>query len=330
MFSISDFYNKDFEVLKDYENVTVLEIENGGRGAMTFYHIMPGIDVVYNKFSTRKCVEPDFQPYTLNMLEINHCRHGRYGCAINGNDEYIYLGEGEAEVNVLGIKRGNPEFPLGFYEGTEILIDTIPARRYLEPIFPDAAKRLEQILDSVSQNDMAMRIKKTEEFDRIFAELYKVGTPLSLSYVKIKVIEAILIMQTIPFDRSVKNGKYFQKSDIEKVKAIHNEAIIRLDKKLTLNELSEEYGISLTVLKECFREIYGLPYYGYIKRYKMHKAVHYLEQTDLKISEIAGLLGYDNSSKFSAAFKSITGCTPSEYKNNNVRTEHLKLFGVEA
>lgn len=48
----------------------------------------------------------------------------------------------------------------------------------------------------------------------------------------------------------------------------------------------------------------------------MEMAAIDLETTDMTVSEIAGIYGYDNSSKFSEAFKKIKGIAPGEYRNN--------------
>ena len=39
-------------------------------------------------------------------------------------------------------------------------------------------------------------------------------------------------------------------------------------------------------------------------------------ETDIKISDIAERVGYDNPSKFSAAFKCVMGVTPVVYRND--------------
>ena len=46
----------------------------------------------------------------------------------------------------------------------------------------------------------------------------------------------------------------------------------------------------------------------------MHKATKLLTDTNLKIVEIAGKLGYENPNKFSTAFKKIIGMSPREYR----------------
>ena len=53
------------------------------------------------------------------------------------------------------------------------------------------------------------------------------------------------------------------------------------------------------------------------------------EETDKNINEIAGMLGYDNSSKFASVFKAKMKCPPTEYRKQKVHLEHERLFGVE-
>ena len=126
-----------------------------------------------------------------------------------------------------------------------------------------------------------------------------------------------------------KKKRYIEKEQVDKIKKIHNELISNLDKKITIEMLSKKYNIGTTPLKIYFKEIYGEPIYTYLKDYKIHRALHLLEETDKSISEIAGIVGYDNSSKFAKVFKDKMGCTPTEYKKQKVHLEHQRLFGVE-
>ena len=40
-----------------------------------------------------------------------------------------------------------------------------------------------------------------------------------------------------------------------------------------------------------------------------------LQHSDSTVLEIAGRFGYDNGSKFAAAFKDVMGMTPNEYRS---------------
>ena len=77
------------------------------------------------------------------------------------------------------------------------------------------------------------------------------------------------------------------------------------------------FHVSQTVLKGAFKGVYGVPVYSYMRTQKMQSAALLLKQTDLPVMEIAGRSGYDNGSKFAAAFRDIMGMSPNEYRNSS-------------
>ena len=88
----------------------------------------------------------------------------------------------------------------------------------------------------------------------------------------------------------------------------------------TICFLAERAGISPTKLKIIFRRVYGAPLFAYIRAEKMRFAAQQLADTNIRILDIAEACGYDNASKFSAAFRDVIGCSPKEYRRN-VRSE---------
>nr|WP_281417326.1 AraC family transcriptional regulator [Clostridium mobile] len=92
-----------------------------------------------------------------------------------------------------------------------------------------------------------------------------------------------------------------------------------MEEHYTLEELSKRFNISLTVMKTCFKNIYGDSIFSYMKTYKMNQAAVLLKmKKELSVSDIAGIVGYDSPGKFSTAFKSVMGMTPLVYRNNFV------------
>jgi AraC-like DNA-binding protein len=57
-----------------------------------------------------------------------------------------------------------------------------------------------------------------------------------------------------------------------------------------------------------------MPIAAHIKEHRMKKAATLLKETGDSISVIAKSVGYENQSKFSAAFKELYGQTPNEYR----------------
>lgn len=326
-------YEKGFiqDKIEHFDNTTRFSRQEQGdeESSVTIHHIMPGVDLFYNHFSSNETVEVSYAPEIEDYIEINHCRRGRFGCQIGEEEKYVYLGEGEMEANLLGVTRLNPEFPLGFYDGISVLLDVSTMAPALSPLFPMLASQVLALKEQIKESGGAMLIRAIPQLNHIFEELYYVNPSIEQEYVKLKVLELLLMLQALPYERSVQPTRYFKRSDIEKLKALHAEAIARIDEMIPFGALAQKYGLGLTLAKSCFKEIYGSPYYTYMKRYRMHKAVHYLENETFSVAKVAGLVGYDNASKFSAAFRSIMGCSPKEYRKHCDHMEHLRLLGVE-
>lgn len=65
-----------------------------------------------------------------------------------------------------------------------------------------------------------------------------------------------------------------------------------------------------------FKEVYGSSLAAHMKEHRMERAAALLRETDLSVAEIAGQVGYESQSKFTAAFKEQFGQLPKEYRRN--------------
>ncbi len=87
-----------------------------------------------------------------------------------------------------------------------------------------------------------------------------------------------------------------------------------LGRHVTLEELTEQFGVSGTTLKKHFREDHGMSLYAWFKSQRMQAAANALKNSHDSILKIAGDYGYENASKFSAAFRDVFGVSPREYR----------------
>ena len=87
--------------------------------------------------------------------------------------------------------------------------------------------------------------------------------------------------------------------------------------KITLDRLAGRFHVSASAIKTSFKAVYGVSFYSYIKTQKMESAAYMLEYTDKTVLDIANEHGYDNSSKFAVAFRSVKGIAPAEYRIQN-------------
>lgn len=98
---------------------------------------------------------------------------------------------------------------------------------------------------------------------------------------------------------------------------IHDLLTQDLRQRHTIESLSVRFHMNPTTLKALFKRAYGKPVAAYMKEYRIKYAAQLLKQTDLPISRIAADVGYGNQSKFTQAFKDITGLLPKDYRKAN-------------
>lgn len=87
------------------------------------------------------------------------------------------------------------------------------------------------------------------------------------------------------------------------------------DKFPGIDFLAEKFKISESKLKSEFKQFFGKPIYKYFQEKQMLLAKELIIENKLLIKEISYKFGYENSSKFSAAFKKHNGMLPSELQN---------------
>ena len=83
---------------------------------------------------------------------------------------------------------------------------------------------------------------------------------------------------------------------------------------LTVNFITEKLAFSRASLYNKVKALTGLGVNDYIIRFKLEKACHWLQTTELSILEISENTGFANQRYFSTVFKQTYGCTPSEYR----------------
>jgi len=88
-------------------------------------------------------------------------------------------------------------------------------------------------------------------------------------------------------------------------------------KNTPLEELAAMANLTPNYFHRAFKRILGCTPYDYMLKKRLNKAKHLLTTTDLQISEIAELTGYENSYYFSRTFKKNSGKTPSQVRKNS-------------
>jgi len=90
-----------------------------------------------------------------------------------------------------------------------------------------------------------------------------------------------------------------------------------LDEAVTLDELTGLADLSASTLNRAFRRAVGLPPLAYHLRLRIRRAGDLLRTTDLSVTEVAGLTGFDDANYFARQFRSVIGLSPSAYRKKS-------------
>ena len=85
----------------------------------------------------------------------------------------------------------------------------------------------------------------------------------------------------------------------------------------SIEKLSKLALMSESKLKRLFKQAYGMGMYEYFQKNRLHKAKELLLAETHTITEVGIMLGYQNLSNFSAAFRKEFNCLPSEMGRQN-------------
>jgi YesN/AraC family two-component response regulator len=89
---------------------------------------------------------------------------------------------------------------------------------------------------------------------------------------------------------------------------------------ITLKEAAESIHINPSYLSQLFKQQLNKKFVDYITELRIEESKRLLQNTTLRMSEIAERVGYSDLAYFSNNFKKIVGSSPSEYRNINSKT----------
>ncbi|MBQ8604012.1 MAG: helix-turn-helix transcriptional regulator [Oscillospiraceae bacterium] len=310
------------EVLPDGGIRTSMMTEKGDI-RQTKYCVFPGINLFYNDIHISNSYGKAKQGLD-NIFEINHCREGRLECHVG--DEYFYISPGDISMHLIHSVDRRESFPTSHYHGVTVQIDLNKCPASLTEFLPDINVKPAQIAEKFGlQNKNFYILRRMPEIEHIFSELYKAPETVKKGYFSLKILELMLFLDGI--NPTVEQNEAVSISGVQASTAHEISRYINanLDKKLTLKELSEKFDISVSYIKNIFNAVYGMSVTKYIRSQRISQAAALLEKTDRTVLDISGQLGYENSSKFAAAFRRVMGVSPAQYRKRgfNSRKEDV-------
>ncbi len=282
-----------------------------GKGRLGTHHVFPGIEASFLAF-----LGPEIRFWHAaadTILEIYYCRSGRVGWNMHGGTA-IYLGAGDVTVhNMACCADSSMMFPLGYSEGLSISVDLKKLPAVCPEILHEANVQAEHLRERFCCGK-PYAIPACAELDHIFTPLFSADAFLRLPLLKLKALELLIYLNSLEPEQKEQTQYFSQQTEL--VKEVHQQLTEHLARRFTIEELSKQYLINPSTLKEVFKAVYGLPIATYMKEYRVHQAMKLLRETDATIAQIAAQVGYETQGKFSKAFKDVAHILPTRYRKD--------------
>lgn len=303
---------------------------------MWIYQVIPGIRAAFYEYNSPYC--HIFNDMTIvrdiignvekprKMLEINMCREGAFRLVSSKRQSFISLLQGDLALTITEISDwartlpGNFEeswildLPTNQYRGFGLIIDLVLVEAHSKEILASLGIEIAGILESYSLDEkifiMAADLGLEKAIDSIEFHRKNDSTPLF----RLSVLELLARIGARSAPPKSLARPECSLEVLHLTKEARNHAVKYLCERHTIGALSRKFGMSPTVFKSAFREVYREPYARYMTRIRMEQAETLLAKEGL-VQSVAEAVGYKSPSKFAAAFRRVFNESPTTYRN---------------
>lgn len=136
----------------------------------------------------------------------------------------------------------------------------------------------------------------------------KVVEMLDVNYLCEVLLSVIDMITTVQFEEAS-----------DSIRGAVRQAVTYIDEnyfeELTLSSLAEQFNVENSYFTKVFRQETGQNLVLYIMNKRIEKAKEYMQNSNINLTEIAFMVGYDDYTYFSRVFHKLTGKSPREYRN---------------
>lgn len=285
-----------------------------GNGTVEVLTLFPGVILQFHSFhckSFRLAANGDVGA----GLKINFCSEGRMEVRMSDN-LCLFMEPGNLSLDVRTVQ-DSFQFPSGHYHGVELFLH----HSYIGKVIPDVWKEFKvntlKIQDRFCGEGKSYVIFADERFKQIFENMLDAPDECRMEYLKIKATELLFLLGSVQMPEKSDTASLMTTGQVEIAKQVMETVTKDLSRHISVQSLAAIFGISPSSVKNYFRGVYGKNISAYLRENRMSAAALALRDSKQPVAEIASAVGYENASKFSAAFKNFFGETPMEYRRQS-------------
>lgn len=315
--NIKNTFGYQFEKAEKQGNATILHMINKtGYGSLTYRNILQGIDLTYDHIymeSFWKKRKKDEE----KIIQINHCLKGQFIFTMENGRKY-HMNEGD--ICIYDASFGETiksKIPDKCYQGFSVRINPKEMRELIKTCKMTEDMDFTLLTEKIKNEGGPLLLRACALPAKLTDEIYLIENCNKNSIYLLKIMELMVNLCDFFKEKKVNFNKY-SLDMLNTVRKIHDMILTDPLKDVSVKELVKEFLLPRTGFIQCFKELYGMPPATFMRVVKMkYAAKEMLNCPNMSIRNMATLMGYDNQSKFAAAFKAQWGVTPLVYKKMN-------------
>lgn len=282
-----------------------------GQGVIDIYDIFKGITISIIQIASENW--PIHQvPDNNQVIYINYCIKGRCELLLE-NSEFTYLKDNELCISKIPAMQ-DCYFPTKYYTGIEWHIDVNMLQIENPKFAEDFGWNVLDIIDIYAKANSFYSSIMNNELVQLFNEFWNTKEQMSIFKMRILTLELFqqLFQRALPTTGARRT--YLTPSQLHIAKHTHKLLTHDLHVHHSVDDIAKSFGISQTSLRNYFKLLYGQNIAKFLREVRLCYAAEQLENSNDRITVISLSIGYENPSKFAAAFKSKFKMSPSEYR----------------
>ncbi|MCR5651024.1 MAG: AraC family transcriptional regulator [Lachnospiraceae bacterium] len=309
-----ELFRKYMYVMCNKESEKTYRLKSdAGEGIMHNYEIASGIELVYSELESYYPLVKEV-PESVDYIEIMYMVEGHADFEME-NRRVSSADKGDICIFNSRIGAKKISFGKGGIRCISIvlLVDTLQDE--LNRFFGTNEFDNKPVFEYAVNADSCISFAANEMLRTIFTELVLLPVEYGEFHRKLLTIRAILALLDIKAGKKSAGCRYFSGDSANKVHAARKLLGEDLASDISIEELAEKVKLNRTTLQRVFKQMYGVTVFEYRTQARMQESKNLLVDNNLTVTEIAGLCGYTNASKFSAVFKKNFGITPTDWRN---------------
>ncbi len=306
---------ENIRVLAHNEQCIVYQIDCvDGTGTVEVLTLFPGVVLQFHSFHC-KSFHLSESKEVGNSLKINYCIEGRMEVRMSDN-LFLFMEPGNLSIDVRKAQ-DSFQFPCGHYHGVELLFHSSALSRDAPELLKILGVNGKQVQTRFCQDAQSYVIRADERMKKMFEDMVSAPSECRIPYLQMKVAELLLLLCISNMPEKSDESSFMTMGQVQIAKQVMEIISADLSRHYSIESLAAPFGISPSSLKNYFQGVYGKNISTWLREARMSVASSALREGNQPVAEIAASVGYENASKFSAAFKNFLGETPLEYRRQS-------------